>query len=135
MVARRASSARPLDPRVFELEADRIRVLANPKRLMIVSVLGEGPATVSQLADRLALSLQNISQHLRVMRDRNLVRSERAGREVRYALTSPVFSECCALVRTAILEETRLRRAEVGRAARYAWPGAEEPGRPMPVHP
>ncbi|HTP56614.1 MAG TPA: metalloregulator ArsR/SmtB family transcription factor [Thermoplasmata archaeon] len=134
MATRRAPRARPLDPRGFELEADRIRVLANPKRLMIVSVLGEGPATVSEIAERLALSLQNTSQHLRVMRDGHLVRSERSGREVRYALTTPIFSECCRLVRSALLEEARLRRSEVGRVGRYAWTVSTDsrPGIPVP---
>lgn len=91
----------------FELEAALIRVLANPKRLMIVNVLGRRPATVTELADRLSLSLQNTSQHLRVMRDRNIVRAHRDGREVHYELTSSVFSQCCQLVRRSLLEEAR----------------------------
>jgi len=91
------------DLRGFELEADLIRVLANPKRLMIVSLLGPGPLTVTEIAHRLNLSLQNTSQHLRLMRDRTIVRAQRDGREVRYALTSPVFSEACRLVRHALL--------------------------------
>jgi DNA-binding transcriptional ArsR family regulator len=103
-----------MDPRGFELEADLIRVLANPKRLMIVNVLGQSPSTVTAIADRLNLSLQNTSQHLRLMKDRNIVRAHREGREVRYALSSPVFSECCGLVRQALLAEARTRPAHFG---------------------
>jgi DNA-binding transcriptional ArsR family regulator len=102
------------DVRGFELEADLIRVLANPKRLMILTLLGQGPCTVSEIAQRLNLSLQNTSQHLRLMRDRTIVRSQRDGREVRYTLTSPVFSEACRLVRQALLAEARARPAHFG---------------------
>ena len=110
-----------LDLRGFELEADLIRVLANPKRLMIVSLLGPGPLTVTEIARRLNLSLQNTSQHLRLMRDRTIVRAQRDGREVRYALTSPVFSEACRLVRQALLAEARARPAHFG------WGGGSVP--------
>jgi len=106
-----------VDHEGFELEADLIRVLANPKRLMIVDLLGRAPGTVTEIADRLSLSLQNTSQHLRVMKDRGIVRARREGREVRYALTSPVLSESCRIVRQALLSETRARPAHV------AWEG------------
>jgi ArsR family transcriptional regulator len=107
MTARPRAPSPGLDTDGFELEADLIRVLAHPKRLMIVDLLGRGPNTVSEIATRLEMSLQNTSQHLRVMKDRGIVRAHRAGREVRYALVSPVLAESCRLVRRALLAETR----------------------------
>ncbi len=109
MTVRRRAPITGVDIEGFELEADTIRVLANPKRLMIVDLLGRGPNTVTEIADGLNLSLQNASQHLRVMRDRGIVRAQRDGREVRYALRSPVLSESCELVRRALLAEARFR--------------------------
>ena len=114
MTDRPPAPAASLDPRGYELQADLIRVLANPKRLMIVSFLGEGSRTVSEIANRLNLSLQNTSQHLRLMRDSSIVRAQREGREVRYTLTSPVFSEACRLVRQALLAEAWARPAHFG---------------------
>jgi len=140
MTARSRASFPGLDRDGFELEADLIRVLAHPKRLMIVDLLGRGPNTVSEIADRLELSLQNTSQHLRVMRDRGLVRARRDGREVRYALVSPVLAESCRLVRRALLAETRgpvvridwaKERAAGMRAARTSEVGRTR--RPIPV--
>lgn len=119
MTARSREAPTGLDPREFELEADLIRVLANPKRLMIVSLLGLRPRTVTEIAERLGLSLQNASQHLRQMKDRDIVQAHRIGREVHYALTSPVFSECCRLVRQALLTEARNRPAHFGTEAAY----------------
>jgi DNA-binding transcriptional ArsR family regulator len=112
-VRRHAPPAAP-DREGFELEADLIRVLANPKRLMILTLLGRGPSTVTEIAHQLDLSLQNTSQHLRLMRDRRIVRAQRDGREVRYTLTSPVFPEACRLVRQALLAEARARPGHFG---------------------
>jgi DNA-binding transcriptional ArsR family regulator len=125
----------------FELEADLIRVLANPKRLMILTLLGNGPSTVTEIAQRLDLSMQNTSQHLRLMRDRAIVRAQRDGREVRYTLTSPVFSAACRLVRQALLAEARARPGHFGWAGESV-PDTDgialgEPSRtrsPIPVH-
>jgi DNA-binding transcriptional ArsR family regulator len=102
------------DPGGYELEADMIRVLANPKRIMIVNLLGQGPGTVTAIAERLNLSLQNTSQHLRVMKDRGIVRATRNGREVCYDLSNPVLSECCRLVRQALIFEARYRATRIG---------------------
>lgn len=121
MTQRNSTPPEGIDSRGFELEADLIRVLANPKRLMILTLLGQGPCTVTEIAQRLNLTLQNTSQHLRLMRDRSIVRAERDGREVRYTLTSPVFSEACRLVRQALLAEARTRPAHFG------WSGGSVP--------
>ena len=95
--------------RMYELQAEILRTLANPKRLMIVKLLGEGEKTVSELASALNISLQNASQHLRPMKDRGVVIAKRRGQEIHYGLASPILSKCCGLVREAIIEEASKR--------------------------
>jgi ArsR family transcriptional regulator, virulence genes transcriptional regulator len=129
MIAQARGPYPALDTEGFELEADLIRVLANPKRLMIVSVLGEHARTVTEIAARLNLSLQNTSQHLRLMRDRGIVRAHREGREVQYALANPVFSECCGLVRQALVARARARPVHFGEVP------ADDAGRRAPTAP
>jgi len=142
MPARARAPPPALDPEGFELEADLIRVLAHPKRLMIVDLLGRGPNTVSEIADQLAMSLQNTSQHLRAMRDRGIVRPRRDGHEVRYALVSPVLAQSCRLVRRALLAESRAagprfdwaKEAAAGlRAVRAAETGRARRATPIPA--
>jgi DNA-binding transcriptional ArsR family regulator len=77
----------PLD-RVFQ-------ALADPTRLLMVERLCHGPASVSQLAQPLAMSLSAVMQHLEVLEASGLVRSEKVGR-----------------VRTCHVETTALRTAE-----------------------
>ncbi len=99
------------DERSFELEAELLRVLAHPKRLMIVALLTPGSRTVTDLATHVGLSIQSTSQHLRLLRDRSIVRGERHGRIVRYTLTSPSFPVACRLLREGLLAEARSRAA------------------------
>src|ERR1700689_1737099 len=56
------------------------RALGDPTRRDLVERLGEGPATVSQLARPLDMTLSAVVQHLAVLESCGLVSSEKAGR-------------------------------------------------------
>jgi DNA-binding transcriptional ArsR family regulator len=71
------------------------RALADPSRRVILERLSRGPASVSQLARPLPMSLPAVVQHLQVLEASGLVRSEKAGR-----------------VRTCRIEPAALRTAE-----------------------
>lgn len=69
--------------------------LADPTRRLMVDRLSRGPASVSELARPLAMSLPGVVQHLHVLEASGLVRSEKVGR-----------------VRTCRIEPTALGGAE-----------------------
>ena len=54
--------------------------LADPSRRSMIERLSRGPASVSELARPLKMSLPAVVQHLRVLEDSGLVRSEKVGR-------------------------------------------------------
>jgi DNA-binding transcriptional ArsR family regulator len=54
--------------------------LADPSRRSIVVRLSRGPASVSELAAPLAMSLPSVIQHIDVLQRSGLVRSEKVGR-------------------------------------------------------
>src|SRR3954447_2405665 len=54
--------------------------LADPSRRVIVERLSAGPATVSELAQPLAMSLPAVVQHLQVLQVSGLVSSKKVGR-------------------------------------------------------
>jgi DNA-binding transcriptional ArsR family regulator len=56
------------------------RALADPSRRSIVVRLSRGPASVSELAQPLAMSLPATVQHIEVLQKSGLVRSEKIGR-------------------------------------------------------
>jgi DNA-binding transcriptional ArsR family regulator len=71
------------------------QALADPTRRGMVERLVRGPASVSELARPLAMSLPAVLQHLQVLEAAGLVSSEKAGR-----------------VRTCRIEPAALRTAE-----------------------
>jgi DNA-binding transcriptional ArsR family regulator len=71
------------------------QALADPSRRSMVERLSRGPASVSELAQPLAMSLPAVVQHLQVLETSGLVSSEKVGR-----------------VRTCSIEPGALRPAE-----------------------
>lgn len=65
-----------------------LRALADTSRRRIVERLSEGPASVSALAAMLDVTLTAVAQHLQVLEEAQLVRTEKAGR-VRTATRDP----------------------------------------------
>ncbi len=56
------------------------QALADPSRRAMVDRLAQGPATVSELAKPLAMSLPAVMQHLAVLETSGLVKSQKVGR-------------------------------------------------------
>jgi DNA-binding transcriptional ArsR family regulator len=71
------------------------QALADPSRRAMVDRLTRGPASVSELAQPLEMSLAAVVQHLHVLESSGLVRSQKLGR-----------------VRTCAVQPTALRAAE-----------------------
>ena len=78
-------AARELSPHAAEA-ASLLRALANEQRLMILCHLVSGPLTVGELNGRVPLSQSALSQHLAVLRESGVVRTERQAQSVRYSL-------------------------------------------------
>jgi DNA-binding transcriptional ArsR family regulator len=79
------------------------QALGDPGRRAMVERLTHGPASVSELAKPLEMSLSAVMQHLQVLETSGLVRSEKTGR-----------------VRTCRIELAALRKAEDWIAGRRA---------------
>jgi DNA-binding transcriptional ArsR family regulator len=62
-------------------DLDRVfQALADPGRRLMVERLSHGPASVSELAKPLAMSLAGVLQHVQVLEASGLVRSQKTGR-------------------------------------------------------
>ncbi|MBY0325222.1 MAG: metalloregulator ArsR/SmtB family transcription factor [Reyranella sp.] len=64
--------------------ADLFRLLGDPTRLKIVVACLRTPLAVSDIAERLDLSVSLVSHHLRLLKGARLVRGERQGKQVYY---------------------------------------------------
>lgn len=97
---------------IYELQAEVLKTLANPRRLEIVHRLAEGPREVGRLAEEMGIAQPNLSQHLALMRTAGIVEGDRVGREVRYRLTDDAIMGACDLMR-GVLERRVQRLADL----------------------
>jgi DNA-binding transcriptional ArsR family regulator len=73
-----------------------LAALADPTRRAIVQRLALGPATATQLAELAPMSRPAVSQHLRVLREAELIRGTSRGRFVFYELAGGPLLEAHA---------------------------------------
>ncbi len=93
-----------MDTKVYELQAQIYKALANPTRLMIISSLGEGEKTVGELVKDLSLSKSNVSQHLNYMKAIGLVCSRKEGKRVYYYVSDKRILKAIESVRQILFE-------------------------------
>jgi ArsR family transcriptional regulator len=75
-----------LKENTFTHLADLFSALSDPTRLRIISVLLEGELNVGDIASQLGMTESAVSHQLRGLRQLQLVRSRKDGRQVYYAL-------------------------------------------------
>jgi DNA-binding transcriptional ArsR family regulator len=88
----------PLTPELLELIAERFKVLAEPARLAILSVLRDGERTVGELVEATALSQANTSRHLQKLHALGFVERRKAGLHVHYSLAGDEVFELCDIM-------------------------------------
>ena len=74
--------------KVYTLMADLVKALANPHRLEIIDLLGQGERSVEEISIETDMSVANASQHLQTLKKSNLVSVRREGNFVHYRLTT-----------------------------------------------
>lgn len=88
------------------------RAFAAPKRVEVLDALAQSPRTVERLADATGQTIANASQHLQVLRQVQLVESEKHGLYVTYRLASEKVGALLVHLR----EVGELQLAELQRA-------------------
>jgi DNA-binding transcriptional ArsR family regulator len=79
---------------MLEYYLDRsFAALADPTRRALVERLAQGPASVSELAAPLPMSLAAVMQHLKVLEDAHLVTSRKQGRVRTCQVDSKMLSQ------------------------------------------
>lgn len=89
---------------LHQLHASVCKAIADPKRLLIITVLRDGELSVGEICDALDISQSNASQHLAVLRERGIVVGRREGTTVFYRLTSTKVVAAIDLLREFIRE-------------------------------
>jgi ArsR family transcriptional regulator, virulence genes transcriptional regulator len=93
------------DMTIYEMQAEISKTIAHPLRIAIIHSLRDGEKTVNELTETLGASQSNISQHLAIMRQRQIVKTRKEGSTVFYRVASPKISQACDMVREVLIEQ------------------------------
>ncbi|WP_406118658.1 ArsR/SmtB family transcription factor [Streptomyces sp. NBC_00989] len=74
------------------VDTDLIRVLADPLRLQIVTLLAQETLCTTHLVEETGARQTNLSNHLKVLREAGVVETEPCGRYTYYKLRPDVFA-------------------------------------------
>lgn len=85
---------------------------AHTTRMRIFCSLQGTPKSVKEIAADAGVSITNVSQHLRIMRDRGAVKAEKRAQCVYYHIADPRFVDAAILIRDALFERLVLDAAE-----------------------
>ncbi len=80
-------------------KAEVFQALAHPTRIAIVELLRDGPLPAGKLIEQLGIEQANASQHLAVLRSKQIVLNRKEGNQVFYSLRDPVLTEVLDLMR------------------------------------
>ncbi|WP_448588812.1 ArsR/SmtB family transcription factor [Thermodesulfobium sp.] len=89
---------------LFEAHAELCKSLSNPKRLMIIAMLTEGEASVTEISKTIDARPSTVSQHLALLRSHNLVSTRKEGKTIYYSLSDKRLGDACNLIRQILYE-------------------------------
>ncbi len=83
-----------------KFKADIFQALAHPTRIAILESLSDGELSAGALIEKLGMEQANVSQHLAVLRAKQLVSNRKAGNQVFYSVRNPIIMKVLSLMRT-----------------------------------
>src|SRR5215471_13862394 len=90
-----------------QFKADIFQALAHPTRIAILELLSDGELSAGVLIEKLGMEQANVSQHLGVLRAKQIVMNRKVGNQVFYSARDPIIFEVLRLMR--IYFQTQLK--------------------------
>src|SRR3974390_1555943 len=110
-----------------QFKADFFQALAHPTRIAIVEQLRDGELSAGALIERLGIEQANASQHLAVLRARNILVNRKAGNQVFYAVRDPLIIDVLDIMRRYFNAHMSEVLATLKAASRYEKLRPEQP--------
>ncbi len=82
-----------------QFKSEIFQGLANPTRIAIVELLREGELSAGNLIEKLGIEQANASQHLAVLRTKQIVVSRKVGNQVYYSIRDRALIEVLDILR------------------------------------
>jgi ArsR family transcriptional regulator len=74
------------------------KAIADPQRRKILKLLQNGPLTAGEIAGSFEITRASLSYHFNILKDADLIRSERRSVEQLYSLNTSVFEDAASLL-------------------------------------
>lgn len=94
---------------IYEIQAGICRTMSNAIRLEILYLLRHSPKCVNDIAQAMDRPVNVISRHLRVLRNGDIVTTQRHGQAIVYQIANPKIITICDLMREVLVEEATHR--------------------------
>lgn len=88
-----------MDSPLRAFKAQIFQALAHPTRIAIVEALRDGEVGAGALLGQVSVEQANLSQHLTVLRARQVVNARKVGNQVYYSLRDPVLVDVLDLLK------------------------------------
>jgi ArsR family transcriptional regulator len=82
-----------------EYKAGVFQALAHPTRIAIVETLRDGEISARAIQERLGIEQANLSQHLAILRSRQVVANRKEGNQVFYSLRNKTLLKVLDMMR------------------------------------
>ena len=102
---------------IADTASELLRVLSNPKRLLILCYLSDGELSVQQLQVATGLGQTTVSQQLAIMRGEKLFAARREAQSVYYSLESDEVYAIIGTLQELYAPDPAERRAQLRKAA------------------
>ena len=88
----------------YSMLGERFKALSEPMRLRLIYALMDRERTVSELVEETGSSQANVSKHLKVLLEVDLVERRKQGLNSCYGIADPTVFEACDLMCSSIQE-------------------------------
>ncbi|MDP4038726.1 MAG: metalloregulator ArsR/SmtB family transcription factor [bacterium] len=93
--------------KLFRLQEEVFKVIANQKRLEIIQLLKNRELSVSEMIEMLGIKQANLSQHLSLLRRYGIVNARKQGLKVYYSLADKKVAQSCELIRKFLQQQNK----------------------------
>ncbi len=87
---------------IAEEQAELHQILSNSSRLLILRSLEQQEMSVGEIAEQIGATLQNTSQHLRLMKDKGVLEARRDGQTIFYQIAASEIGKNCKQMLTIL---------------------------------
>ena len=102
---------------LFKIHAEMCKVFSNSIRLEILNLLKGEELSVTELIGKTGLSQSNISQHLSIMKAKDILLAERKGKNVYYTLSDKRIIVAFNIIKKVLIDRLQKDSAYVSKGA------------------